>query len=117
MKIENLFLLQRGPMLAGTHKGQPSDLIKGPFEMVGQCTSGKITEEELEQIARTRFNRIGNQFTGSQRIFHPAVIHGNSITNPDSRKFHRRSPFIVLRDGVFAGGFGKAVDWCGLCPQ
>ncbi len=42
-----------GPMLAGTHKGQPSDLIKGPFEMVGQCTSGKITEEELEQIART----------------------------------------------------------------
>lgn len=42
-----------GPMLAGTYKGQPSDLIKGPFEMVGQCTSGKITEEDLEEIART----------------------------------------------------------------
>lgn len=40
-------------MLAGSYKGQPSDLIKGPFEMVGQCTSGKITEEELEEIART----------------------------------------------------------------
>ncbi len=41
-----------GPMLAGSYKGQPSDLIKGPFEMVGQCTSGKITEEDLEEIAR-----------------------------------------------------------------
>lgn len=41
-----------GPMLAGNYNGQPSDLIKGPFEMVGQCTSGKITEEELEEIAR-----------------------------------------------------------------
>lgn len=41
-----------GPMLAGSYKGQPSDLIKGPFEMVGQCTSGKISEEELEEIAQ-----------------------------------------------------------------
>ena len=41
-----------GPMLAGSYKGQPSDLIKGPFEMVGQCTSGKITEDDLEEIAR-----------------------------------------------------------------
>ncbi|MBQ2837124.1 MAG: dihydroxy-acid dehydratase [Peptococcaceae bacterium] len=41
-----------GPMLAGSYKGQPSDLIKGPFEMVGQCTSGKITEDDLEDIAR-----------------------------------------------------------------
>ena len=41
-----------GPMLAGSYKGQPSDLIKGPFEMVGQCTSGKITEDDLEEITK-----------------------------------------------------------------
>ena len=41
-----------GPMLAGSYKGQPSDLIKGPFEMVGQCTSGKISEEDLEEVAK-----------------------------------------------------------------
>ena len=44
-----------GPMLAGSYKGQPSDLIKGPFEMVGQCTSGKITEDDLEAIDELEF--------------------------------------------------------------
>lgn len=39
-----------GPMLPGRHKGQPTDLIRGPFEGVGTCAQGKITEEELTQI-------------------------------------------------------------------
>ena len=42
-----------GPMLAGSHNGGTSDLIKGPFESVGQCTSGKITEDELHEIEKT----------------------------------------------------------------
>ncbi|NPV70236.1 MAG: dihydroxy-acid dehydratase [Firmicutes bacterium] len=40
-----------GPMLAGWHKGKTTDLISGPFEAVGACTGGKISEDELEQIA------------------------------------------------------------------
>lgn len=39
-----------GPMLPGRHQGQPTDLIRGPFEGVGTCAQGKITEEELTQI-------------------------------------------------------------------
>lgn len=37
-----------GPMLTGRYQGRDTDLTKGCFEAVGQCTSGKITEEELE---------------------------------------------------------------------
>lgn len=40
-----------GPMLPGRHKHQDTDLIKGAFEAVGQCSSGKITEDELEDLA------------------------------------------------------------------
>ena len=40
-----------GPMLPGRHNGQDTDLIKGAFEAVGQCTSGKISEEELEALS------------------------------------------------------------------
>lgn len=39
-----------GPMLAGRHKGQVVDLIRGPFEAVGAYADGKITKEELDEI-------------------------------------------------------------------
>lgn len=37
-----------GPMLTGRYQGMDTDLTHGCFEPVGQCTSGKITPEELE---------------------------------------------------------------------
>lgn len=40
-----------GPMLTGRYQGQDTDLTKGCFEAVGQCTSGKITEEELNGVS------------------------------------------------------------------
>jgi len=39
-----------GPMLPGRYRGQDTDLIKGAFEAVGACASGKISEEELEEL-------------------------------------------------------------------
>lgn len=39
-----------GPMLTGTHKGKPTDLVSGAFEGVGALENGKISEEELTQI-------------------------------------------------------------------
>ncbi len=39
-----------GPMLLGHHKGKAVDLIRGAFEGVGAHASGKITDEELEQL-------------------------------------------------------------------
>lgn len=41
-----------GPMLPGRHHHQDTDLIKGAFEAVGQCSSGKISEDDLEDLAR-----------------------------------------------------------------
>ena len=40
-----------GPMLTGRYQGEDTDLTKGCFEAVGQYTSGKITEEELEGVS------------------------------------------------------------------
>ena len=40
-----------GPMLTGRYQGEDTDLTKGCFEAVGQCTSGKISEAELEGMS------------------------------------------------------------------
>ncbi|SMB90807.1 dihydroxyacid dehydratase [Desulfonispora thiosulfatigenes DSM 11270] len=41
-----------GPMLPGRYNGEDTDLIKGAFEAVGACASGKITEDELEEMTQ-----------------------------------------------------------------
>lgn len=40
-----------GPMLTGRHHGEPIDLISGSYESVGKFIGGKLSEEELEEIA------------------------------------------------------------------
>lgn len=49
-----------GPMLPGRYKKEDTDLIKGAFEAVGACASGKITEEELEEMALTACPTCGS---------------------------------------------------------
>lgn len=39
-----------GPMLTGRNKGKVVDLIRGPFEAIGEYADGKITKEELDEI-------------------------------------------------------------------
>lgn len=39
-----------GPMLPGRHRGKPSDLIRGPFEAVGTCARGMMSEAELTEL-------------------------------------------------------------------
>ncbi len=40
-----------GPMLTGDYNGETIDLISGSFESVGKYVAGKLSEEELEEIA------------------------------------------------------------------
>lgn len=49
-----------GPMLAGRYKGEDTDLIKGAFEAVGACASGKISEDTLEEMAETACPSCGS---------------------------------------------------------
>lgn len=49
-----------GPMLPGRYQGEDTDLIKGAFEAVGTCASGKITEETLEEMAQTACPTCGS---------------------------------------------------------
>lgn len=49
-----------GPMLPGRHQGQPTDLIRGPFEGVGTCAQGKISEEELTRIEESACPTCGS---------------------------------------------------------
>ena len=49
-----------GPMLPGRYKKEDTDLIKGAFEAVGAYSSGKITEEELEEMAKTACPTCGS---------------------------------------------------------
>ena len=61
-----------GPMLPGRHKHQDTDLIKGAFEAVGQCSSGKITEDELEDLAAHACPTCGScagMYTAHRAIF------------------------------------------------
>jgi dihydroxy-acid dehydratase len=49
-----------GPMLEGRYKGEGTDLIKGAFEAVGACASGKISEESLEEMSLTSCPTCGS---------------------------------------------------------
>ncbi|MGI6224969.1 MAG: dihydroxy-acid dehydratase [Peptococcales bacterium] len=49
-----------GPMLAGRYQGEDTDLIKGTFEAVGACASGKITEDTLEEMSQTACPTCGS---------------------------------------------------------
>jgi len=49
-----------GPMLTGRYKGEDTDLIKGTFEAVGACASGKLTEETLEEMAQSACPSCGS---------------------------------------------------------
>lgn len=42
-----------GPMMPGKHKGESTDLVRGPFEAVGKYALGKISEEELIELETT----------------------------------------------------------------
>ena len=50
------------------------------------------------------FHRVGNQFPARQRIAHSFMSHGDSVTNPDGRKFNRDA--ARLPNAVF-GRFGN----------
>lgn len=39
-----------GPMLSGSHRGKPTDLVSGAFEGVGAYAGGRISAEELNEI-------------------------------------------------------------------
>lgn len=49
-----------GPMLPGRYQGEDTDLIKGAFEAVGACASGKISEEVLEEKAQSACPTCGS---------------------------------------------------------
>lgn len=49
-----------GPMLPGRYNGEDTDLIKGAFEAVGACASGKITEDELEEMTQSACPTCGS---------------------------------------------------------
>lgn len=49
-----------GPMLTGSYKGAPSDLISGPFESVGAVAQGKITESDLTMMEESSCPSCGS---------------------------------------------------------
>ncbi|MFZ5946009.1 MAG: dihydroxy-acid dehydratase [Bacillota bacterium] len=49
-----------GPMMTGRYKGEDTDLIKGTFEAVGACASGKITEDTLEEMTQSACPTCGS---------------------------------------------------------
>jgi len=70
------------------------------------------------------FDGIGDEFPGSQRVFHPCVPHGDPVANPDGRKLHRRpagepnprldvvgdDPQVDVARDDFVGGVDDADD-------
>jgi dihydroxy-acid dehydratase len=49
-----------GPMLPGDYYGEPTDLIRGPFEKVGAFSLGQISEEELLDYEKTSCPTCGS---------------------------------------------------------
>lgn len=49
-----------GPMLTGRYKGAPADLIKGPFEGVGACARGNLSEDDLTEMEQSSCPSCGS---------------------------------------------------------